>query len=217
MSEEATTSTAMFANEFLKHYLKNGIAAMSKNDVDALVMHLLDKYSHQGGVPLQGYSNQVLSETLRAPVSKIKRLRYDSGLKYGGRVEDEAKRRFITCLSRAAMDLDTNKVVLIVEDVLAKNWIQGQIKESGLVFDGSFNSEIVKVKPDDFFKVLETLLDPHEVHTFKLKYESLAKKKKGQELVTGFGEILKSFVKGAVSAAGGVVATSLIGLPLVGS
>jgi hypothetical protein len=216
MSEKATTSAAMFADEFLKHYLKNGMGAMSKSDVDALVMHLLDKYSHQGGVPLQGYSNQVLSETLRAPVSKIKRLRYEAGLKYGGRVEDEAKRRFIACLSKAAMELETNKVVLIVEDALAKNWIQGHIKQHGVVFDGSFNSEIVKVRPDDFFRVLKALLNPSEVEAFKVKYDALAKKKKGQELVSGFGEILKSFVKEAAGKAVGVVATTLIGLPNIG-
>jgi hypothetical protein len=50
MSEKATTWAAMIADEFLKHYLKNGMGAMSKGDVDAIVMHLLDKYSHQGGV-----------------------------------------------------------------------------------------------------------------------------------------------------------------------
>lgn len=216
MSINSSTSAEQFADEFLKHYLKNGMASLSKSDVDALVMHLLDKYSHQGGVPLQGYSNQVLSETLRTPLSKIKRLRYEAGLKYGGRVEDEAKRRFMVSLSNAAMDLDSGRIILIVEDSLAKNWIQGHIKLHGVVFDGSFNSEIVKVKPDDFFKILHTLLDPSDIDAFKKKYSALENKKKGADLVAGFSKLLKSFVKGAAGKAGGVIASALIGLPSVG-
>ena len=192
------------------------MGSMSKSDIDSLVMYLLEKYSHNGGVPLQGYSNQTLSETLRAPVSKIKRLRYEAGLKYGGRAEDEAKRRFINCLSAAVIDLDSKKVVLVVEDALAKHWIQGQIKSHGLVFDNPFNSEIVRVSPEGLFVVLEAVLPDADVKTFRAKYDALAKKKKSEEIVSGFSELAKSFAKGALGKVGGMVAAGLVGLPTVG-
>lgn len=209
-------SASSFADEFLKHYLKNGMGSMSKSDIDSLVMYLLEKYAHNGGVSLQGYSNQTLSETLRAPVSKIKRLRYEAGLKYGGRAEDEARRRFIACLAAAVIDLESKKVVLVIEDALAKNWIQGQIKSHGLVFDNSFNSEIVRVSPEGLFLVLDAVLPDADVKTFRAKYDALAKKKKVEEIVSGFSELAKAFAKGAVGKVGGVVAAGLIGLPAVG-
>ena len=58
------TPAEKFAEEFLRHYLRNGMGSMSKSDVDALVMHLLDKYIHVNGMSLQQKSNQALSETL---------------------------------------------------------------------------------------------------------------------------------------------------------
>ncbi len=205
-----------FADEFLHHYLKNGIGALSKTDVDALVMHLLDKYSHANGVPLAQYSNQVVSQTLRAPATKIKKLRYDAGLKYGGRVEDEARRRFVQALNKAALELDGNRVVLIIEDALAKNWIQGQIKEHGIVFDGSFNSEIVRIHPGDFFRVLEALLDTDAVRSFRDKFKALAEKKRGEELRAGFAALLTGFVTNAAKKVGSQAVGSLIGLPDIG-
>lgn len=218
---QPTNSPKNFASEFLEHYLQNGIGSMSKSDTDSLVMYLLDKYSHQNGVALQGLSNQVASETLRAPLYKIKRLRYEAGLKYGGRAEDEAQRRFLVGLSKAAMEINQKtgepaKITLIIEDVLAKNWIQGHIKENRLVFDNSFNTEIIKVEPGAFFAVLRTLLNKAEVNTFEKQYNALAKQKKGNDLVSGFSELLKSFVKGAATTSGGIVATALISLPLFG-
>jgi hypothetical protein len=205
MTEKQASPKRTFADEFLKHYLKNGIGSMSKSDIDALVMYLLDTFSHEKGVPLRGYSNQVLSLTLRAPLSKIKRLRYESGLKFGGRAEDEAKRRLISCLSTAAMELDdtqknVTKICLIIEDSLAKHWIQGQLKEYGYIFDGSFNSEIIRVSPEGFFFVLGKLLDAKDVAPFEAAYKTLLDKKRGKELISGFGKIVKAFATEAVKA-----------------
>lgn len=215
-------SEKSFTNEFLEHYLKNGIGSMSKSDTDSLVMYLLDKYTHQGSVPLQTFSNQTLSETLRTPLSKIKRLRYEAGLKYGGRAEDEAQRRFLVSLSKATMEINQKtgepaKITLIVEDILAKNWIQGHIKENGLVFDNSFNAEIIRVEPEAFFAVLRTLLKKSEVDSFEKQYNTLIKGKRGEALIGGFTSLLKDFMKGVAQTAGGIVATACIALPLIGS
>jgi hypothetical protein len=74
MSSTPTSTEKTFAGEFLKHYLQSGIGSMSKTDIDALVMHLLDKHGEASGRPLGDLSNQVASERLRAPLAKIKRL-----------------------------------------------------------------------------------------------------------------------------------------------
>jgi hypothetical protein len=215
MKSDPEASSPTFADEFLRHYLKNGIGAMSKSDIDALVMHLLDKYTRSEGIALQAYSNQMASETLRAPLSRIKRLRYEAGLKYGGRAEDEAKRRFVNCLSKAVLELDKDKICLIVEDTLSRHWIQGHIKESGLVFDGSFNSEIVRVSPDGFFKVLRELLDKGDVERFEKKYVTMRRAKNRDDVTQGFKTLLTEFVKGAANGAGGLAVTTLLSLPSV--
>lgn len=196
-----------FVEKFLSQYLKNGMGSMSKADIDALVMHLLDSYISNAGVSLQQFSNQTLSETLRTPVAKIKKLRYEAGLKYGGRVEDEAKKRFSASLSNAVFDVNSGKINLIIEDSLAKNWLQGQLKNYGQYFENTFNTEVVSLTPEGLFRVLRILLPNEDVDAFESKFNELAKDKNREEIVKGFADLAKSFVKGAVEKLGGVASS----------
>jgi len=208
-----------FSNEFLKHYLKGGIGSMPKSDVDALVMHLLDQYAGEQGRPLGRVSNQIASERLRAPLAKIKRLRYEGCLKFSGSPENEGRDRFLRQIAKAGLEFDGDssgtpfKVVFVIEDTLAKNWIQGKIKENGSIFDGSFNSEIIKIDPNVFFPLLRTLFPADEVDSFEKKFEAVQKKAKREEIVSGFKAIVSSFVDGVVGAAGTAAATALLALP----
>src|SRR4051794_27101493 len=155
------TTTGTFQADFLKHYLAFGIGALGKRDTDALVMHLLEKYGLPGAGPLHKYSNQDASVLLRAPGSRIKQLRYESGLKYGdGRVEDQALARLLVALNAAVLDLDGQKIHIVIEDALAKNWLQGQLKTQGLMFDHSFNAELLKVDAAGLFTLLDQFFDP---------------------------------------------------------
>ena len=119
-----------FKEEFLDNYLKFGLASMPKSDIDALVMHLIDKYG-ANHVSAQGiYPNQQVSQNLKTPVSKIKTLRYNAALKFGGKVEDEAQARLLIALSNATLDSEGEVICMIIEDSLAKNWLQGQLKNN---------------------------------------------------------------------------------------
>lgn len=57
-------------------------------------MYLLDRHGLDGSAPLARLGNQTVSERLRTPVAKVKRLRYEAALKFGAgaangvRVED---------------------------------------------------------------------------------------------------------------------------------
>ncbi len=101
-----------FEREFLENYLKFGLGSMSKSDIDALVMHLLDLHGLDGSSPLAIYGNQTVSERLRTPLTKIKKLRYDAALKFGGRIEDQAMGRLLAALSAASLEPDGEKKCL---------------------------------------------------------------------------------------------------------
>ena len=210
-----------FTKEFLKHYLRGGISSMPKSDIDALVMYLLDKYASENLRPLGNFPNQIASERLRAPVAKIKRLRYEGSLKFGKKPEDQARFMFIRQLEKAGLELDkisgsVAKIVFVIEDNLARYWIQGHVKEHGGIFDGSFNTEIVKVEPDAFFRLLRTLLPASDVNNFEEKYEALVEKTGREEVAAGFKGLMSSFIKGAVSAGGAAATAALLTLPVIG-
>lgn len=194
---------------------------MPKPDIDALVMHLLDKYTATRDRPLCGYPNQAASEILRLPLSRIKRLRYEGGLKFCGNPEAEGRQRFVRLLDNAGLELDSKqesgaKIVFVVEDMLAKNWIQGKIKEHRGIFDSSFNSEIIKVDPEVFFHLLHKLLPGLAVKEFEQRYNDLLRKSKREKLVSGFKALLSSFVSSIAEAGGAAVTSALLALPHVG-
>jgi hypothetical protein len=196
---------ANFDKEFLENYLKFGLGSMPKPDIDALVMHLLDLYGVEGSGPLAIHSNQTVSERLKTPVSKVKKMRYDAALKFGGRIEDQAMGRLLAALSKASLEPDGEKVLLIIEDSLAKNWLQGQLKIHQHIFDHSFNTEIVKVSITGLFQVLDSVFDAGEIDKFRKGYDAVKKKKTSEERVAAFKGVAKTFAEGAAKATGGGV------------
>ncbi|RDE18962.1 hypothetical protein DV711_15245 [Motiliproteus coralliicola] len=136
-------------------------------------------------------------------------MRYDAALKFGGRVEDEAKGRLLAALSKASLEPDGKKVNLIIEDTLAKNWLQGQLKTNQHIFDYSFNTEIVKVSVDGLFQVLDSVFDEDELNEFKDGYKIASDEADSEKRKELFKGIAKKFAEGAAKAAGGGVMTAL--------
>lgn len=207
---------ATFESEFLDSYLKFGLGSMPKSDIDALVMSLLDKHGHGGSGPLARLSNQTVSERLRTPVNKVKKLRYEAALKFGGRVEDQAQARLLAALAHATLEPDGKKICLIIEDALAKNWLQGQLKIHQQIFDHSFNTEIVRVSADGLFAVLESLFDAQQTATFKAEYEKAQKKADHAARVKIFKGAALKFAEGVAKSMGAGVGAALkgyLGLP----
>jgi len=196
-----------FEKDFLENYLKFGLGSLPKTDIDALVMHLLDLYGPHGSGPLAGLSNQVVSERLRTPATKIRRLRYEAALKYGGRIEDQAMGRLLAALSKASIEAEGKKICLIIEDSLAKNWLQGQLKIHQQIFDHSFNAEIIKVDAEGLFEVLKTCFDKAALAAFRSGYTAAKAKNSQEEMKKTFAGVAMKFAEGAAKAAGaGVVA-----------
>ena len=193
-----------FKKDFLASYLYGGMGSLSKRDIDALVMHLLDEQGLDDGLPLKNLSNQQVSVKLRAQTNRIKTLRYEATLKYVSNNEAIAKWRFLEVLARAKFDSDRDKVGFIIEDAFTKNWLQGVLKAEGLVFDNSFNSEIVKVDSDSLIAVLKVLYEDKSVATLKKRIDDTKAKKEK----LSFAEIKKEFLKGAANAFGEVVTST---------
>ena len=205
-----------FESSFFEHYLKLGLGSMPKNDIDALVMSLVDKYGLGGSGPLSPLSNQTVSERLKTPVSKIKKLRYEAALKFGGRVEDQAQAKLLAALANATLEPDGKKICLIIEDSLAKNWLQGQLKIHHQIFDHSFNAEIIRVSSDGLFAVLGSLFDKRQTASFQSAYDKANMEVDQNARRKLFKNAASKFAEGAAAALGSAVTTALkaqLGIP----
>lgn len=198
-----------FKSKFLKHYLASGMGSFSKRDIDVLLMHLLDEEGDsEDSQPLKGMTNQQVSLKLRTPISKIKSLRYEAALKYGGNssnLANYAKWEMIKILVNAKFEIerDPQRVCFVIEDALTKNWVQDVLKGHGLIFDNSFNSEIIKVSLNDFCTVLRAIYGDIDVEGLVKKIqiakndEMIANIKKGflKGIANGMGEAAPTFIK----------------------
>lgn len=205
-----------FETEFLDNYLKFGLGAMPKADIDALVMHLLDQHGFGGSGPMARLNNQTVSERLKTPVAKVKKLRYEAALKFGGRVEDQAAGRLLAALAHASLEPQGDKICVIIEDTLAKNWLQGQLKIHQHIFDHPFSTEIIRVSADGLFQVLESLFAKKELTAFRAGYDKAKDVKDATKRKELFKDIAMDFAKDAAKAAGGTVLAVVkgqLGLP----
>lgn len=191
-----------FAHEFLSVYLRFGLGTMSKTDLDALVMALLDQYGFDESGAMAKLSNQTVSERLRTPVMKVKKLRYAAALRFGGNVEEQAKARLLATLANAVLEPNEDKILLIVEDSLVQNWLQGQLKKHQQIFDHSFNTEIVKVSATGLFDVLRTIFGDDQLAQFEAGYAEMKRTADHAKHLAIFRTLTKEFALSAAKAAG---------------
>jgi len=188
----------VFKTEFLKSYLAAGLGAMSKRDIDALVISLLDEYGFDDMIPLKNLTNHQMSIKLRTPVSRIKSLRYEAALKYTGAGEISVKENLLKIIAKSSFDVERGKVSFVIEDAFTQQWLQGLLKANNLVVDTSFNSEIVKVDSDGLCDVLAMLFNVDTANEFRANIERL-KTKQGK---LTFAEAKMEFLKGAANGLG---------------
>lgn len=191
-----------FKSKFLKSYLAAGLGAMSKRDIDALVISLLDEYGFDDMIPLKNLNNHQMSIKLKAPVSRIKSLRYEAALKYTSDGEISVKENLLKIIAKSSFDVERNKVSFVIEDAFTQHWLQGLLKDNNLVVDTSFNNEIVKVDSNGLCDVLAMLFNADTASEFRANIEKL-KTKQGK---LTFAEAKMEFLKGAANGLGNTAA-----------
>lgn len=200
-----------FEDEFLSRYLAVGLGALGKKDTEVLVMHLLDQHGGGPHKALRSRSNQDVSVLLKTPVSRIRQLRYEAGLKYSGDPEELAKAKLLASLSQAVFEVDDKKVCLIIEDALAKSWLQGKLKSNGLIFDYSFNTEIVKVEADGLFKVLSRVFGKTDSDAFRQDYDVMLAQVQQDKWAKTFKSLALKFAQGVARTTGSAVVAGFKG------
>jgi hypothetical protein len=181
-----------FIKYFLDSFLERGFGALSKREVDILVMHLLMQYSD-----IAEKSNHQLSLEFLLSPTKIKNLRYEAQLRYQSK-QYNYKQEFLNLLHKLKIKKENSSIWLMfnVEDALLKQFIEAKVKDKGSFTDSSFNSEIVKIELSDFIDLLEEVINDQE----KIKIEEKLKKLNNTD--GNWKELLYIFFKGVAEGAG---------------
>lgn len=188
MKSSNLNNSVKFLEEFMDEYLLRGLGGMQKRDVEILFIHLLLQ-DRMFGEEVDYYK---MSHALGISETKVKRLVYDSQLRYQSYTEEMAKEDFVSLLQTGSFFVDKSKRInfMIREPMLRQYFEEWISRFSGLV-DSSFNANCVKVSFDDLSEVILGLTK--DENALDLIKRNLDKPKVGLSPKKYIGEFLKKF------------------------
>ena len=159
-------SKALFLRDLMQNYVgQQGLGAMPKADLDALIIHLYLKYSGTQKVDVFA-----LSETFKIKESRVKSLVETGWLKFSAKDEVEVWLDIISSLARVAIELESlekGQVRFKLENPAHFRYFQKQVRLLESTASYSPSSEQVVTQFDVFNKVinrvyLSVLVDSQE-------------------------------------------------------
>lgn len=184
-----------FAQEFVEQYAKRGFGSMNKNDFEVLVFNLLRKYGD-----LKDKTNFEMSLDLQIPETKVRRLAYESDLKYGHITETDIKSAFFSIVASSKLRGDLNKIEFVIENKFIRTSIGAQLKQLGHYADSSFNSEIIRIHIESFVDLLAYYYPQPAIERIVKECKATVKAEKGEAI--SFKLILRKFLEGLATQAG---------------
>lgn len=191
-----------FFDDFTSEYFSRGFSNMPKRDLDVLVFHLLEKYG-----AFHEMSNYDIARTLRTTPSKVKSAKYDSVLRFNYsdfKKGDYLKSSLEEYFKNPILHFDQKYLYMQIENPVLMDALKGRLKEGGLFFDGSFNSEVIKMTAKDYSKFIKKIvIDEISTESSKTALESFekAQSKTLSELAEKVFELAQEkFLENAVEA-----------------
>lgn len=111
-------------------------------------------------------------------------------------------------MAKAQFEAEKDQIIFVMEDLFISKWVQGLLKDNGIVFDTSFNTEIIRVNSESFCNLLSQFYDQVSVEKLRKNIRKVINK---QSQIT-FAELKREFIKGAVNGLGGLTGPVLSAL-----
>ncbi len=184
-----------FAQEFIEQYATRGFGSMNKNDFEVLVFNLLRKYGD-----LTDKTNFEMSLDLQIPETKVRRLAYESDLKYGHMTEADIKAAFFAIVAQSKLRGDLSKIEFVIENKFIRSSIGAQLKQLGHYADSSFNSEIIRIHIESFVDLLAYYYPQQAIERIVKECHAAVKAEKGEAIT--FKLILRKFLEGLATQSG---------------
>ena len=126
--------------EAIQEYVNRGFGSMTKNDFEVWI------FSQLLCGDLKGKNNREISIKLRIPDTKVKRLRYESDLKWGSPDKDETYHdALVDVIKKARLARNKTQILLVIEDTALLKYLDAKMKSANVAWDKSFNSENIYI------------------------------------------------------------------------
>jgi hypothetical protein len=184
-----------FAEEFMNRYAQRGFGSMNKSDFEILIFDLLRKYGD-----LKDKTQFEISIDLQISDSKVRRLSYESDLKYGQFTAEDIKIKFFKIVEQSKLRKDLDKIEFVIENKFIRSSISAQLKRMGHYADSSFNAEIIRIHFESFIDLLEHYFSDELIEEIVKECKELVKEKDPNQIT--FKLLLRKYLEGVASTAG---------------
>lgn len=189
-----------FADEFIRIYMQHGFGMMTKSELETLIFYLLRKDE-----TFNQKSIFEISRTLHIQESKVRKLIYESDLRYGDISDSYVRNAFLACLHNANFQTSNNKIEFPLEDKLVRSAIDDKLRSMGYFSDTSHNRDVFSIHLDAFIALIDEYYSPESKKEVLDKCQSLLKNT--QDIT--FKAILKEFLLGASRKTGEITASTI--------
>lgn len=175
-------------NPIIAELLRRGFGSMNKNDYEVLIFHILSEPDVSKEISIYNLSTYEISKKLQIPESKVKRLQYESELRYPPENED-LKAELMTLLKRVNYQKDGKTIRFVIKKKILRQYLADELAKTNRFFDTSFNSEIVVISVTDLYHIYETL---YQDDAKELLIEVKNRVKNEKDLPTTWQDVLQS-------------------------
>lgn len=170
---------------YVDDYLQRGFGSMNKNDFEVFIFSWLTSFGS-----CQDKTDYAISCELKIPESKVKRLRYEAGLRYGTANESDYWQQLRKALKSAQYRSTGNGGLrLSIPDKQLRLFLKDQLQHDNRFFDSSFAENVVVLDVEDFLYLADNFFSEAD------KAELIVQAKKasnGATLPKSTGEIIKT-------------------------
>ena len=137
-------------NPLIESYLKErGFGSMTKNDFEVAIFNeILNENAYSN------YSDFDFSRELRIPETKVKRLRYEAGLRYG---KPNYRLKFWEIILKIKLSENTEIVQMLIPDKSVREYVNDVMRKNNIITDGGFNSDILKISLNDLCELIDNM------------------------------------------------------------
>lgn len=143
-------------NRIIEESLNRGFGSMNKNDYEVLIFHILRGLESDDEKSIKDLSSYAISKKLRIPESKVKRLLYESDLRYPEDNEN-LKNELMQVFKKVHFQKDGKTLKFVVKKKVLRQYLADELAKDERFFDMSFNTEIVVISTTDLYYIYEEL------------------------------------------------------------
>ena len=198
-----------FANEFLKRYTAVGFGALSKREVDLMLLQLLQDH-------LPNFKNMNDFDAaimLKTTKRKIRGLRDEISFREGHNQTNLRARLKEVLISAEVLADDMSMVMVQIDDAVLRGLAEKIVRSEFGVVDSSFNSAILKLSGEKYLLLAYSLLNDAERKSVEATIKSISKKQdSGVTNKSTFTQFKDGFVMGVGTHTGKLCVSAALAL-----